>query len=63
LCKIYKFLEIANLLKWHHYNQSERIKMETVVDNPAWYYIDKAIDKDFAKEKKNLRLGLSLDGG
>jgi hypothetical protein len=36
LCKMYRFLEIVNLLKWHYYNWGEEGKMAVVVDSPAW---------------------------
>jgi hypothetical protein len=54
--------EIANLLKWHYYNRSEEGKLSTIVDSPPWQHIDTFIDKEFAKEKRNVRLALSLDG-
>jgi hypothetical protein len=62
LRKMYRSLEIANLLKWHYYNHSEEGKISIVADSPAWQHIDKAIDPTFAEEKRNVRLGLSFDG-
>jgi hypothetical protein len=59
---MYRSPKIANLLKWHYYNQSEEGKIAIVVNNPAWQHIDKVIDPDFAQDKRNVRMGLSLDG-
>jgi hypothetical protein len=49
-------------LKWHYYNRSEEGKLAIVGDNPAWQHIDKIIDPEFTNDKRNVRLGLSLDG-
>jgi hypothetical protein len=62
LHKMYRSLEIANLLKWHYYNRSDPGKMSTVADSPAWRHIDTEIDMNFAEEKRNVRMDLSLDG-
>ena len=37
------------------------IKMETVIDSPAWKHIG-VIDPTFEEEKRNVRMALSLDG-
>ena len=66
LRRMYNSPTIAKLLKWH----SERdvgmkddgeIRMETVIDNPAWKHIG-VIDPTFEAEKRNVRMALSLDG-
>jgi hypothetical protein len=62
LQKMYRSPEIADLLKWHYYNQSEPGKMATVADSPTWRHIDTKIDRNFAEEKRNVQMGLSLDG-
>jgi hypothetical protein len=62
LCKMYRSPEIANLLKWHFYNRSEEGKMATVADSPTWRHIDTMTDTNFAEEKRNVIMDLSLHG-
>jgi hypothetical protein len=59
---MYRSPKIVNLLKWHYYYRSEEGKIATVANSLAWKHIDIVIDLEFAKEKRNVQLGLSLDG-
>ena len=55
---------ISKLLRFHqdHPNLDETV-MKSVADSPAWKHItSEHVDPSFGLEKRNLRLGLSLDG-
>ena len=66
LRRMYSSPTIAKLLKWHSEREvgmkdDGEIKMETVIDSPAWKHIG-VIDPTFEAEKRNVRMALSLDG-
>jgi hypothetical protein len=52
---------IAKLLRWAAENKTGTDEMRSVADSPAWDHIDIEIDRDFAIEKRHLRMALSLD--
>ena len=55
---------ISKLLRFHqdHPNLDETI-MKSIPDSPVWKHItSEHVDPTFGIEKRNLRLGLSLDG-
>ena len=57
---------IAKLLRWHYEQvasggDSDRTKIEFVVDSPTWKHIEK-IDPSFLEDCRNIRMDLSLDG-
>jgi hypothetical protein len=62
LKRLYRPPAIAKLLKWASENKTRTNKMKSVADSPAWNHIDTDIDREFARERRNLRMGLSLDG-
>jgi hypothetical protein len=51
-------------LLWFHtdFPNEDRDIMKSVLDSPAWEFIDSNIDSSFALESRNMRYGLALDG-
>jgi hypothetical protein len=62
LKRLYKSPAIAKILKWASENKIGTAEMKSVADSPAWNHIDTDIDREFTRERRNLRIGLSLDG-
>lgn len=54
---------IAEMLRFHydHPNLDDGV-MKSVAYSLAWKHVDTNVDPSFAKEVRNLRFGLSLDG-
>ena len=48
-------------MKWHVDKKSKDKVMRSVVDSKAWNHVNNKWPK-FAKEERNVRLGLALDG-
>jgi hypothetical protein len=62
LKRMFRSPAIAKLLRWAAENKTGTDEMRSVADSPAWDHIDREIDRDFAIEKRHLRMALSLDG-
>ena len=53
---------IVELLKYHVQNlNQDQMVMKSIADSHVWKFIDTHVDPTFGEERKNLRLGLSLD--
>lgn len=59
--RMFKDSEKAEQLTWHHTHKSQDGKMRHPVDSLAWKKVDSKWPS-FAKDPRNLRLGLSADG-
>ncbi|KAL6194423.1 hypothetical protein ACLB2K_035507 [Fragaria x ananassa] len=59
--RMFKDSEKAEQLTWHHTHKSQDGKMRHPVDSLAWKKVDRKWPS-FAKDPRNLRLGLSADG-
>jgi hypothetical protein len=63
LQRLYKSKHTAEHMTWHASGQStENGKMQHPVDGQAWKKFDIQYKKEFAYEKRNVRLGLAADG-
>ena len=63
LQRLYKSKHTAKHMTWHASGQStENGKMQHPVDGQAWKKFDIQYKKEFAYEKRNVRLGLAADG-
>ncbi len=61
LRRMYSCTRLAELMKWHVGGKSEDKVMRSVVDSKAWDHVNNKWPW-FAKEERNVRLGLALDG-
>ena len=61
LLRMYRCKRLAELMTWHVEGKSNDNKVRSVVDSKAWKHVDTRWP-DFAKEPRNLRLALILDG-
>jgi hypothetical protein len=61
LRRMYSCTRLAELMKWHVTGKSEDKVMRSVVDSKAWDHVNNRWPW-FAKEERNVRLGLALDG-
>lgn len=58
---MYRCPALTKHLRWHSSNHSEDEKMRSVVDSEQWRFIEDR-HPNFAKEARNIWLGLALDG-
>ena len=61
LRRMYSCTRLAELMKWHVGGKSKDKVMRSVVDSKAWDHVNNKW-LWFAKEERNVRLGLALDG-
>ena len=61
LRRMYSCTRLAELMKWHVDGKSKDKVMRSVVDSKAWNHVNSTWP-EFAKEGRNVRLGLALDG-
>ena len=61
LRRMYSCRRLAELQKWHVGGKSKDKVMRSVVDSKAWDHVNNKWPW-FAKEERNVRLGLALDG-
>ncbi len=61
LRRMYSCTRLAELMKWHVGGKSKDNVMRSVVDSKAWNHVNNRWP-EFAKEERNVRLGLALDG-
>jgi hypothetical protein len=61
LKRMYRSPSISRLLKWAAENRTGTEEMKSVADSPAWNHVDREIDIEFGRERRHLRMGLSLD--
>ena len=61
LRRMYSCTRLAELMKWHVDGKSKDKVMRSVVDSKAWKHVNSKWP-EFAKEGRNVRLGLALDG-
>jgi len=61
LRRMYSCTRLAELMKWHIGGKSKDKVMRSVVDSKAWDHVNNRWP-EFAKEDRNVRLGLALDG-
>ena len=54
---------IVKLLQFHtDFPNEDMDVIKSVVDSPAWEFVDSNIDPSFTLESRNIRFGLILDG-
>ena len=58
---IFRTKSFAKLTTWHAENRSTDGVQRTPADSEAWHHIDETFP-DFAREARNLRFGLAMDG-
>ena len=61
LRRMYSCTQLAELMKWHVGGKRKDKVMRSVVDSKAWNHVNNRWP-EFAKEERNVRLGLALDG-
>ncbi|XP_058758797.1 uncharacterized protein LOC131632049 [Vicia villosa] len=61
LQRLYASTESANEMRWHHMNTSSSNVLRHPSDGKAWKHFDD-VYPDFAREPRNVRLGLCSDG-
>ena len=61
LRRIYSCTRLVELMKWHVGGKCKDKVMRSVVDSKAWNHVNNRWP-EFAKEERNVRLGLALDG-
>jgi hypothetical protein len=61
LQQLFKSLVIVDMMNWTAINKSTNGKMKHIGDSPHWKWIDEQWP-EFAMEKQNVRVGLSLNG-
>ena len=61
LLRMYRCKWLVELMMWHVEGKSKDNKVRSIVDSKAWKDVDTRWP-DFAKEPRNLRLALALDG-
>lgn len=54
--------EVAKLLKWHASHKSTDCQMRSVIDSPQRASVGRDIDPAFARDARNVYLGLVADG-
>ena len=58
---MYRCKRLAELKTWHVEGKNKDSKIKSVVDSKAWKHVD-ARWPESAKEPRNLRMALALDG-
>ena len=58
---MFRTKSFASLVTWHAQNRSTDSIQRMPADSQAWQHIDSTFP-DFAKETRNLRFGLAMDG-
>lgn len=58
---MYSWTQLAEVMKWHICGKSKEKVMRSVVNSKAWNHVNNKWPW-FAKEGRNVRLGLALDG-
>jgi hypothetical protein len=63
LLRMFRSAAISKLLRYHvDFPNEDKEVMKSVIDSPAWEYVDTSVDPTFSQESRNLRFGLALDG-